>query len=682
MTLECKPFQEAETESQPAEIDIDSLLKPIDQTPAIKYRPDIDGLRAIAVLVTIGFHAFPAWAKGGFIGVDVFFVISGFLISSIIFSGLKAGTFSFIDFYSRRIRRIFPALTVVLFGSLAFGWFALLSDEYKQLGKHVAGGAGYVSNYILWGESGYFDNIAETKPLLHLWSLGIEEQFYILWPLLLWLAWKKRFNLLSIAVTICVASFAMNIDKIRSDAIATFYSPQTRFWELLAGAILAYVMLYKSDWVKKRIGERSYDKSANQIGAAISNALSVAGFAVLTAGLLVITKENPFPSWWAVLPVVGTTLIIAAGSNAWLNRVILSNRILVWLGLISYPLYLWHWPLLSFARIVTSETPSITVRTSAVILSVALAWATHRLIESPLRYGQSTNAKTVALFIAMIVIGYAGYKIYQSDGLPFRDGAQPHVINEGDTEHDIFLKHPYEKFHLCTPMDIQKEALVWKGSVRCFQSEKSTPKKIALIGDSHAEHLFIGLAEHLKGTNIVFYIKGGAMPYMSDKAFEKIYRYVINDKDIETVIIATHWKGKLAVFPDLNMLKAELGKTVAALSSANKKVYLAEDVPTFSFSPLKCKYSRIVSGGNKCEEDRNFFYSDHNKYLPILESIRNSHKNTEILKMADLFCDTKTCNMSKDGQLLYRDENHLSINGSLYLGRKMIEGGRLVRLNF
>lgn len=149
-------------------------------------------MRAIAVLFVVGFHAFPLWIKGGFIGVDIFFVISGYLISTIIIVGLERNNFSFIEFYTRRIKRIFPALLLVLISSFAFGWFVLLADEYKQLGKHIAGGAGFVSNYLFWNESGYFDNAAETKPLLHLWSLGIEEQFYIIWPLLLWLAWRTR----------------------------------------------------------------------------------------------------------------------------------------------------------------------------------------------------------------------------------------------------------------------------------------------------------------------------------------------------------------------------------------------------------------------------------------------------------------------------------------------------------
>ncbi|WP_397599612.1 acyltransferase family protein [Silvanigrella sp.] len=157
-----------------------------------KYRTDIDGLRGISILTVVAFHASSFWFKGGFIGVDIFFVISGFLISTIIFSSLQQNNFSFIEFYSRRIKRIFPALLLVLIAVYAFGWFALFAHEYKQLGKHIFAGASFVSNFILWNESGYFDDVAWSKPLLHLWSLGIEEQFYIMWPLLVWAAWKKN----------------------------------------------------------------------------------------------------------------------------------------------------------------------------------------------------------------------------------------------------------------------------------------------------------------------------------------------------------------------------------------------------------------------------------------------------------------------------------------------------------
>jgi peptidoglycan/LPS O-acetylase OafA/YrhL len=213
-----------------------------------KYRPDVDGLRAIAVLSVVGFHAFPEWIRGGFIGVDIFFVISGFLISTIIFNSLHRSSFSFTEFYSRRITRIFPALILVLVFSFILGWHVLLADEFKQLGKQIAGGAAFISNFILWRESGYFDNTAETKPLLHLWSLGIEEQFYFVWPLLLWAAFKFRFNLMAMALSIAGISFLLNVLNITKDPVATFYLPQTRFWELMIGALLSQFVPAFQNW--------------------------------------------------------------------------------------------------------------------------------------------------------------------------------------------------------------------------------------------------------------------------------------------------------------------------------------------------------------------------------------------------------------------------------------------------
>lgn len=204
-----------------------------------KYRPYIDGLRAVAVLSVLIFHAFPEWLSGGFIGVDVFFIISGYLISTIIFVNINERRFSFVEFYARRVNRIFPALFVVLIFSYAFGWLNLLADDFAKLGKHIAGGAGFVSNLILWNESGCFDKAAELKPLLHLWSLGIEEQFYFVWPLAIFFIarWPKK--VLPFILVLAGISFGLNVLYINTNPVATFYSPITRFWELLIGSLLA-----------------------------------------------------------------------------------------------------------------------------------------------------------------------------------------------------------------------------------------------------------------------------------------------------------------------------------------------------------------------------------------------------------------------------------------------------------
>ncbi len=211
------------------------------------YRPDIDGLRAVAVLSVLLYHAFPNTMRGGFIGVDIFFVISGFLISGILYRNLLSeatpGSVRLLNFYERRIRRIFPVLIVVLLSTLVAGFLLLTPEELKTLGKHVAGGAGYVSNFVLWNEAGYFDNAAALKPLLHLWSLGIEEQFYIVWPLLLWLLYKTRLNFFIATVLFTVISFALCIRGVTQDPTAAFYAPWTRVWELSAGGVLAWLAM-------------------------------------------------------------------------------------------------------------------------------------------------------------------------------------------------------------------------------------------------------------------------------------------------------------------------------------------------------------------------------------------------------------------------------------------------------
>jgi peptidoglycan/LPS O-acetylase OafA/YrhL len=373
-----------------------------------KYRADIDGLRAVAVLSVVGFHAFPSLVRGGFVGVDIFFVISGFLISTIIFDNLERNSFSFVEFYSRRVRRIFPALLLVMIACLAFGWLVLFADEYKQLGNHIAAGARFVSNFMLWRESGYFDNAAATKPLLHLWSLGIEEQYYIVWPLLLWFAHRRKLNLLLITVAVAAASFALSIWETGNDAVAAFYSPQTRFWELLMGSCLAYIVRSKhSELLRFRSGNDSLQ--------------SLVGAALLLLAVLSVTTERAFPGWWALLPTAGTALIILARPQAWLNRAVLSHRVLVWFGLISFPLYLWHWPLLSFVKIINgSALPSITIRIAAVLISIQLAWLTYILVEKPIRFGGRNKLKTIALLAGMFVIGSTGYATRLNEGFRFR----------------------------------------------------------------------------------------------------------------------------------------------------------------------------------------------------------------------------------------------------------------------
>ena len=344
-------------------------MRSISDIAPSKYRADIDGLRALAVASVIAFHAFPTVFPGGLIGVDVFFVISGFLITGIILDGLQKDAFSFAEFYRRRIRRIFPSLIVVLAASMIAGWFLLLPDEFTRLGKHVVASAAFIQNFILWGESGYFDKAAATKPLLHLWSLGVEEQFYIVWPLLLLAAGRLRLSKSWLVGSILAISFIVSLIYARQDSTLAFYSPVTRFWELMTGGMLAVVA-----------GQNRYGKASSGARNLGGNIKSIVGLVAIALPICVLDDKSLFPGWWALLPTVGCYLVLSAGPEAWCNRIVLSWRPLVWLGLISYPLYLWHWPLLSFMTIAESRIPSVEARIGAVLISVALAWATYRFV--------------------------------------------------------------------------------------------------------------------------------------------------------------------------------------------------------------------------------------------------------------------------------------------------------------
>ncbi len=339
--------------------------------PSLAYRSDIDGLRALGVLAVIGFHAFPGIIPGGFVGVDVFFVISGFLISSILLKETDQKTFSLARFYARRIKRIFPALILVLASCLVAGWLVLLSDEFKMLGQHVAAATVFGSNFWLWKEVGYFDVEAELKPLLHLWSLAIEEQFYVVWPLLLFFFTRyRRYLPLLIGLTAAI-SFASC--QIQDTQAAMFYFPQNRAWELLLGALLAC-----APSLHLALSERS---------AVRANLLSSTGILLIVIAITKLDKHSVFPGWLALLPTLGVVLIIAAGNRAWINQHILGSQPVVWIGLISYPLYLWHWPLLTFARIIEGGEPSPQIRIIALVVSAVLSCITYLLIERRLRTG-------------------------------------------------------------------------------------------------------------------------------------------------------------------------------------------------------------------------------------------------------------------------------------------------------
>jgi peptidoglycan/LPS O-acetylase OafA/YrhL len=362
----------------------------------LKYRADIDGMRAVAVLGVIIYHAFPHALPGGFIGVDIFFVISGYLISGILYKGHREGNFSFAEFYARRIRRLFPSLIAVLAICLVYGAVVLLPNEYQQLGKHVAAGTLFIQNIVFWQESGYFDTAANLKPLLHLWSLAVEEQYYIFFPPLLLLVWKRKWPLVLILSILLVASMIGNLVMSVQNRASDFFLTPYRAWEFLAGSLLAW-------WHFDR-GPQSRD---GEEVPRYRHALSLGGVVILGLGMAFIHKGDPYPGWRALAPVAGTLLIIQAGRSAWVNRCLLSHPALVWIGLISYPLYLFHWPALSFVHIVKGgKSDNITIW-SALAVAFALTAITYYFIERPIRYSRSkrTIPSLVAAFVMLGIVG-------------------------------------------------------------------------------------------------------------------------------------------------------------------------------------------------------------------------------------------------------------------------------------
>jgi peptidoglycan/LPS O-acetylase OafA/YrhL len=655
----------------------------------LSYRADIDGLRAVAVLSVIGFHAFPTVVQSGFIGVDIFFVISGYLISSIILKSLAEDNFSFIDFYSRRIKRIFPALLLVLISCFVIAWFVLLPDEFKQLGKHIAAGAGFASNFVLLNESGYFNNVSETKPLLHLWSLGIEEQFYFIWPLLLYVTWKFKKNYLTVILVILAISFTLNISRIHYHAVSVFYSPQSRFWELLIGAALACILLQKAaiaSWLNSQNSTRN-------------NLLSMTGALLLAIGFFLLTKDKRFPGWWALLPTLGTACMIAAGQRAWLNRVVLSNRLLVWFGLISFPLYLWHWPLLSFARIMQNETPSLEIRTAAIMLSVMLAWLTFTWIEKPIRYGRlfntsltkpaNTTFKTpLALMLLMLIAGFAGYNAYSRDGYNFRPSIKKLAQqNNGFNWDDAAL---YAKTSDVDPPDFKRDVM--------------------LIGDSHAQAIFGGFSELFKKHNTRLQLRAGAAcPPFYDLTVQHIgqkeeckdvmngyIEAIIKDELIKTVIMSS--RGPLYLtgrgFGDIDMIhlmiksshaKAKLGedytdifedamsRTLAMLTKANKRIIFIVDAPELGFEPELCvdlrPFKLVDNKKNLCAFPKEIYTKRNASYLRVIETQSAKFPKVKFLYPTNHLCDAQYCYAKKDNIIFYRDDDHLSFEGSLKLGQ-------------
>lgn len=644
----------------------------------LAYRADIDGLRAIAVLAVVVYHAFPSSLRGGFVGVDIFFVISGYLISTILFKSQIDGRLSIVEFYQRRVRRIFPALALVLAATLGAGWFILLAQEYQQLGKHALAGAGFVANLVLWGESGYFDNAAETKPLLHLWSLGIEEQFYLVWPLILLALGNHPRRILMALLLIALVSLVYSQWQVKADPVAAFFSPLTRAWELLAGAMLAWWVVFKP---------RS-DSAQPRSPAWLRNTLAVVGLLLIVFAVLRVHKGLSFPGMWALAPVLGATLLIMAGPSAWLNRVVLSSRLMVWFGLISFPLYLWHWPLFTLIKIYTGEPMGLLVGSIAIAIAVGLAWLTYRYLERPIR--QQTLGGTRTILAVLVSVATIGGVIWATQGFAQRAIAV-HYASYADS-----IKIT-EKSAQC--FDIPY-AYNTENAWYCSLGDPGAQTTYFAFGDSHALSLLPALDEMGKQQGIRVLFTGtsgcpsvlGVQSMRGEKGIEKhncqalnerVYQYVQQHK-VDKVILVNRWvyyTGSLSRPKEFNAITRDMAQpvsraqsaadlhwalkeTVAQYQALGVDVVLVQDNPQQRFEPKavlrkgageQARYDALSVTRAEHEDNQR----DINAFLQTLP--------VQLLSFDDVLCDETRCPFVRDAQFMYSDDDHLSVFGAQQL---------------
>ena len=635
------------------------MLTLSDNLPRRHYRADIDGLRAISIIAVLAFHAFPEAVNGGFVGVDVFFVISGFLIGGLIFAEISTGRFDFVNFYARRSRRIFPALILVLIVTFATGWYVLFPDEYRQLGKHVLGAMAFVSNFVLLDETSYFDSAAHTKPLLHLWSLAIEEQFYVLWPIYVWAAIRREKYFALLTAVLSIASFVLSVSL--ASRSAAFYLPVCRFWEIMSGSLLAYGA--RKSWPK-------FERHKNFGG--------IVGFASIIAALFV-TPERNFPGWWALLPVVGTLLLIWAGPKSWLNRRVLSSPPLVFIGAISYPLYLWHWPLLVYGWIVHGGPPTTAAKIILLSLSVILSCGTYWYVERPVRFGPHRFAKTIICIASLLSIGSIGAWTMASGGFVERAVAQYNARLAKD------LRIPVETYSSDGSCS-RNIGIDLHGKAVCMVNTASPT--VLITGDSQAIATYsaifariVHLPTVLLATTSGDYVRPACL---QDVAFDEwlngheacqevmsaVVRVIASVPSIRTVLIVFQRDNPF------HLDRPKMAQLQRIFLAAGKEVVYVLGAPSFTIPASACRLRKIeVLGleftlGNSdsvCREPRDEFEKIEIAQREYIARLRQNDPRVFIYDPLDAFCDDRFCYQTSSEGSLFWTVQHVNEKGSARL---------------
>lgn len=655
--------------------------------PGRTYRPDVDGLRAVAILSVVAYHAGIRAVSGGFVGVDIFFVISGYLITSVICTDIDRGRFGIAKFYARRAKRILPALFSVMLACYVLAGLLLSPVELKAFANNAFATILSFSNIVFWLKSGYFAAKAELNPLLMTWSLGVEEQFYLFFPLLMLFlsTFVKRKRIVALGLLMLV-SLALSVWGTRNYPAATFFLLPTRAWELAVGALVA-------------IRETDQPGIWNAIGSRLANALSVLAVGLLAIPVFSYSRNTIFPGLAALLPVAGAALLVMT-PNSWINRNVLSSRPMVFVGLVSYSWYLWHWPLLSFARIL-SDRISVWTGITIALLSLLLAVATHRLIEQPFRRSSSENkailqryaALSLAMVIPLIVI-------HISDGWPARFPG----LSEVEATGVALQTDPCLALYGKSAPNLSAE---------CAPVSSANVPGVALLGDSHAAAL-AGALRNLGSNNgfRLFELTKSACPALIDvthlmpdhpwhdrecASFNKrTLEQVQRDKSIKIVILAGFWSAPFIYEPQgerfivdaqpgrsvsptesRENLKRGLQDTVQALQSSGKTVIVLKDNPIFDFDPVGRVRERFIKprmflakllqpsrSTQDYSEPRTEFdpiYDD--EASTIIDGVAAAD-NAATFDLKKTLCDEKNCYFYDGKSLLYEDSQHLSLAGA------------------
>jgi peptidoglycan/LPS O-acetylase OafA/YrhL len=633
----------------------DALLEP---KPTLTYRADIDGLRAVAVLSVVFFHLKILKVWGGFIGVDVFFVISGFLISSVILKEISESRFSLSAFYQRRIRRIIPALMVMLGASTVAACIFLLPSELEGFAKSLLAASFSVSNFFFWLHSGYFDAPAADLPLLHTWSLAVEEQFYIFFPL--FLVFVRRFfpgKFKSAIVVLACASFALSAVGAYKFPTSTFYLPTTRAWELLLGTILSLKLF-------PAITSRVWRDIA-----------SVAGLLMIIGAAFSYDVSTPFPGISALLPCIGAALIIAAGQHARsLAGRALASKPMVFIGLISYSFYIWHWPIIIFQRMSMIQIPgasSRNVKAVILILSIVTATLSWRYIETPFRKGKLYLSGTATFkFAAVTTLGMivAAGCILGFRGFPSRYSAQEIKIASYAKEQGTY------RIGTCF---LTSGNLAGDFDAKDCMRMDSTKKNYLLLGDSHAAQLWYGLANAFPNVNFLEATSSGCEPTLKHKVFDLrrctvTMDYVFNDflpkTHVDLVILAARWESE-----DMSYI----GPTIEALKRQGINVVLFGPIMQYD-SPLPRLLAVSLKSNNPSLPARH----ELTKYRTLdgeMASLASTQWNVPYVSFFKLLCPNDVClEYAGEDVPIQFDYGHLTSQGSLLFGARLKDSGQLV----